>query len=100
MVALIGSASTRARGSMTSLSVSRSKSSARDASSLACSWMAPVLAASSTICSSSSFEMRASMKLVRSENGRSTRFEAAVSNQTIGFAMRDSAAIGLAISSA
>ena len=90
----------RARGIITSRSARRSKSSARDASSLACSWMAPVFAASSTICSSSSFEMRDSEKLVRSENGRSTRFEVAVSSQTIGLAMRDSTASGLATSSA
>ena len=90
----------RARGTITALSVSRSKSSAREASSLACSWMAPVFAASSTICSSSSFEIRDSEKLVRSENGRSIRFEVAVSSQTIGLAIRDSHAIGLAASSA
>jgi hypothetical protein len=85
---------------MTSRSTKRSKSSARLASSLACSWIAPVLAASSTICSSSSFEMRASVKFVRSENGFSSRFEAAVRNQMMGLATRDSQAMGLATTSA
>ena len=90
----------RPRGTMTSRSTRRSKSSARVASSLAWTWIAPVLPASSTICSSSSFEMRASVKLVRSENGFSNRFDVAVRNQTTGLAMRDSQAIGLATRSA
>ena len=100
MPARTGSASMRARGIITSLRRRRSNCRARDASSLACSWIAPVCAASSTIFSNASFEIRDSEKLVRSENGRSTRFDVAVSSQTIGDARRDSHAIGLAISSA
>ena len=90
----------RLRGIITSCSDSLSNSSAREAISLACSCRAPVSAASSTICCSSSLEMRASMKLVRSANGRSTTFELAVRNQTIGRASQASHSSGLAMSSA
>ena len=85
---------------MTSDNASRSNCSARDASSLACSWIVPALPASSTICSISSLEMRASRNVVRSENGRSTTFELAVSSHTSGLAISESSTSGLAMISA
>jgi hypothetical protein len=90
----------RDRGIMTSRRVSVSNWSAREASSLACSWIAPDRAASSTSCSISSFETRASMKLVLSESGRSRRFELAVRNQTRGLMAYDRAESGRATTSA
>ncbi len=85
---------------MMSAPVRLSNSSAREVSSVVCSSSAPVLAASSTSCWSSSFDRRASVKVVRSANGFSTTLELAVASHTSGRASQDSASRKREISSA
>ena len=68
-LALRGRASMWSRGMLTSRSVSRSNERAREAISPVFSCSAPALAASSTICCSSSVDRRASMKSVRVAEG-------------------------------
>ena len=67
---------------------------AREAISPASGWRVPDFAASSTRTWSSSEETRASVKVVRSPNTRSTTFELAVKNHTSGRAKLDRASNG------
>ena len=95
-----GSATTRLRGTITSPAVSSRKARAREAISAVGGSSEPAFPASSTSCSSSSAERRASVKVVRSPKGRSTRFEVLVRSQTSGRASWESHRSGFPTTSA
>jgi len=95
-----GSAVIRLRGTITSAAVRSRNARAREVISAVGASRAPAFPASSTSCSISSTESRASVKVVRSPNGRRTTFDAAVSSHTTGRASPERARSGRPTSSA